>query len=112
MTLIMWRLAERSGVWVLLPMDTVFASKKTRTRVTGQFLPMPGTFAALSGVSLEGYEIHMGESVRKEGILPATKLMSWPEISRKKQRQKVLFMKMYVEPMYMGCLIKRKLWRL
>ena len=59
----------------LLPMDTVFASKKTRTRVTGQFLPMPGTFAALSGVSLEGYEIHMGESVRKEVILPATKLM-------------------------------------
>ena len=59
----------------LLPMDTVFASKKTRTRVTGQFLPMPGIFAALSGVSLEGYEIHMGESVRKEGILPATKLM-------------------------------------
>ena len=59
----------------LLPMDTVYASKKTRTRVTGQFLPMPGTFAALSGVSLEGYEIHMGESVRKEGILPATKLM-------------------------------------
>ena len=59
----------------LLPMDTVFASKKTRTRVTGQFLPMTGTFAALSGVSLEGYEIHMGESVRKEGILSATKLM-------------------------------------
>ena len=59
----------------LLPMDTVFASKKTRTRVTGEFLPMKGTFAALSGVSLEGYEIHMGESVRKEGILPATKLI-------------------------------------
>ena len=59
----------------LLPMDTVFASKKTRTRVTGEFLPMKGIFAALSGVSLEGYEIHMGESVRKEGILPATKLM-------------------------------------
>ena len=59
----------------LLPMDTVFASQKTRTRVTGKFLPMKGTFAALSGVSLEGYEIHMGESVRKEGILPATKLI-------------------------------------
>ncbi|MFR1201516.1 MAG: cobyric acid synthase [Blautia sp.] len=59
----------------LLPMDTVFASQKTRTRVTGEFLSMPGTFAALSGVSLEGYEIHMGESVRKEGILPATKLI-------------------------------------
>ena len=59
----------------LLPMDTVFASKKTRTRVTGKFLPMTGIFAALSGVSLEGYEIHMGESVRKEGTLPATKLM-------------------------------------
>ena len=59
----------------LLPMDTVFASQKIRTRVTGEFLPMKGIFAALSGVSLEGYEIHMGESVRKEGILPATKLM-------------------------------------
>ena len=59
----------------LLPMDTVFASQKTRTRVTGKFLPMKGTFVALSGVSLEGYEIHMGESVRKEGILPATKLI-------------------------------------
>nr|WP_294525352.1 cobyric acid synthase [uncultured Blautia sp.] len=58
----------------LLPMDTVFASKKTRTRVTGEFLPMTGTFAALSGVGLEGYEIHMGESVRKEGVQPATKL--------------------------------------
>ena len=35
----------------LLPMDTVFASKKTRTRVTGEFLPMTGIFAALSGVA-------------------------------------------------------------
>lgn len=59
----------------LLPMDTVFAGKKTRTRVTGEFLPMTGTFAPLSGVTLEGYEIHMGESVRKEGVQPATKLI-------------------------------------
>lgn len=44
----------------LLPMKTVFAGDKTRTRVTGNFGQITGTFAGLSGVALEGYEIHMG----------------------------------------------------
>ena len=50
----------------LLPMDTIFAENKTRTRVSGKFLNLDGDLAALSGAELEGYEIHMGETVLKE----------------------------------------------
>ena len=50
----------------LLPMDTIFAENKTRTRVSGKFLNLNGDLAALSGAELEGYEIHMGETVLKE----------------------------------------------
>ena len=41
----------------LLPMDTVFARKKTRTRVEGSFSQLTGAFAKLSDTALEGYEI-------------------------------------------------------
>ena len=58
----------------LLPMETVFAQQKTRTRVTGQFAQITGDLEELSGVELEGYEIHMGESVLKEGTKAATNL--------------------------------------
>lgn len=51
----------------LLPMDTVFAEKKTRTRVTGVFESLPGVFSPFGGVELEGYEIHMGETTLREG---------------------------------------------
>ena len=44
----------------LLPTDTVFSEHKARTRVTGTFGQMEGVFAGLSGLELEGYEIHMG----------------------------------------------------
>ena len=58
----------------LLPMDTIFAEKKTRTRVHGQFGQLSGVFAPLSGAEIEGYEIHMGESIRKEDAGTATKI--------------------------------------
>ena len=51
----------------LLPMDTVFAGDKTRTRVTGTFNEVEGAFSGLSGVAFEGYEIHMGVSTMHEG---------------------------------------------
>ena len=51
----------------LLPMDTVFAKKKTRTRVEGSFGQLTGAFAKLSDTALEGYEIHMGETALKGG---------------------------------------------
>lgn len=56
----------------LLPMDTVFAEKKTRTQVTGTFLELSGDYAPLSGVEFTGYEIHMGDSVRKAPAKPCT----------------------------------------
>lgn len=46
----------------LLPMDTVFAGKKTRTRVEGRIEEAGGILSGLSGAELEGYEIHMGQS--------------------------------------------------
>ena len=58
----------------LLPMDTVFAKKKTRTRVEGSFGQLTGAFAKLSDTALEGYEIHMGETVLKGDAKPSTNI--------------------------------------
>lgn len=46
----------------LLPMETVFTKKKTKTRVTGTFHDIEGIFSSLSGMKFEGYEIHMGRT--------------------------------------------------
>ena len=51
----------------LLPMRTVFTEEKTRTRVDGTFGSVHGILQALSGVAFSGYEIHMGQSIGKEG---------------------------------------------
>lgn len=51
----------------LLPMDTIFAAEKTRTRAEGKFQNVKGLFSSLSGTDIAGYEIHMGIStLRKE----------------------------------------------
>lgn len=55
----------------LLPMETVFAEQKTRTRVQGEFQDLWGEWAPLSGTELEGYEIHMGETILKGEAQPA-----------------------------------------
>ena len=47
----------------LLPIETTFTGKKTRTRVEGVFQDIGGVFEGLRGVRFEGYEIHMGETV-------------------------------------------------
>lgn len=54
----------------LLPMDTVFRGAKTRTRVEGSFPKVEGALKGLTGVKLEGYEIHMGVTTLKEGARP------------------------------------------
>lgn len=51
----------------LLPMDTVFAGEKTRTRVHGRFGEIGGVLRGLSNEECSGYEIHMGESVNNAG---------------------------------------------
>ena len=55
----------------LLPAETVFAAEKHRTRVTGAFGQMDGIFAGLTGLELEGYEIHMGQTT---GAAPIARL--------------------------------------
>ena len=56
----------------LLPIDTVFMEEKTRTRVTGTFLTEGNLLAGLQiqKLAAEGYEIHMGQSTRKDGARP------------------------------------------
>ena len=46
----------------LLPVRTVFRSRKTRTRVHGSFAELTGVLAPLSGMAVEGYEIHQGQT--------------------------------------------------
>lgn len=51
----------------LLPFTTIFEKQKRRTRVSGRFEHVEGIFSGLSGVSFEGYEIHMGISDLSRG---------------------------------------------
>ncbi len=44
----------------LLPAETTFAGRKTRTRIAGRLLADGGMFAGYGGSELQGYEIHMG----------------------------------------------------
>lgn len=67
----------------LLPMDTVFAKEKTRTRVTGKVEDLPGAYQAFSGAEIEGYEIHMGETSLKSGATPAVSI--YDHVSGKKK---------------------------
>ena len=46
----------------LLPIDTEFETEKVRTRVAGTFGQVTGILKELSGLEIEGYEIHMGIS--------------------------------------------------
>ena len=58
----------------LLPMHTVFAGEKTRTRVEGCFGELHGALENLSGTAIEGYEIHMGVSTLNENAAPAVRI--------------------------------------
>lgn len=54
----------------LLPMKTLFAPKKTRTRVKGHFQKVKGLLHELNQIEVEGYEIHMGITESEgEGML-------------------------------------------
>ena len=50
----------------LLDMDTIFRGEKVQTQTRGTFSGVAGELACLNGLSYEGYEIHMGETVLKE----------------------------------------------
>ena len=46
----------------LLPITTAFTPEKRRTRIKGTVCGMPPEWRTLAGLSVDGYEIHMGES--------------------------------------------------
>lgn len=72
----------------LLPVDTVFEEEKTRTRVQGQIGYLQGSFGELSGKKVNGYEIHMGHTVRKDGATPFLELEDSFEDSKERERAK------------------------
>lgn len=59
----------------LLDTDTVFEAEKSRTRVEGTIQQPEGTLASLAGVKIVGYEIHMGQTVLREGTKPFTEIV-------------------------------------
>ena len=64
---------ERGGMlrgMGLLPVRTVFAGEKTRTRVRARICHAEHAFSDLCGLTAEGYEIHMGQTERAAGIAP------------------------------------------
>ncbi len=56
----------------LLNAVTVFSREKVRSQTSGRFSKILGTFAELSGLPFEGYEIHMGSTKCAEPPLLTT----------------------------------------
>ena len=50
----------------LLNMETVLQKQKTTVQVSGSFEKLDGFFSCLSGQTIEGYEIHMGDTYPME----------------------------------------------
>lgn len=90
----------------LLPMDTVFAEKKTRTQVTGKYLDMEGDYQPLAAWSLPAMRSiwERAHGSPEPGQVPGQET----EL-RDRKKQKELFLKMCAEPMCMGFLTKRNL---
>lgn len=58
----------------LLDVATRFAQEKTTLRVYGESLTLPGILACVSGLALQGYEIHMGETTLGKTTQPFARL--------------------------------------
>lgn len=51
----------------LLPICTEFQEEKHRTRIAGKIIGAEEQFAELTGITIEGYEIHMGKTTLEPG---------------------------------------------
>lgn len=56
----------------LLPVKTVFDNEKKTKQYAGSFMKIDGLLNDLSGMKLEGYEIHMGETVPEGNLAEFT----------------------------------------
>lgn len=66
----------------LLPVTTVFGGQKIRMQVKGTLSSVGGALAPISGMDIEGYEIHMGVSSLRHEKLCLAKLERVSEDSR------------------------------
>lgn len=69
----------------LLPIRTVFASEKTRTRVNGTFRSGSQGYAPMNGMTFYGYEIHMGVTEYTREACPVVDLRQ--ETGEQQERQ-------------------------
>lgn len=59
----------------LLAAETIFAAEKTRTQTEGTVMAAAGYYGKVTGQSVTGYEIHMGETFQtQKNITPAIRL--------------------------------------
>jgi adenosylcobyric acid synthase len=63
----------------LLPLVTQFERDKLLKRTRARFDSLDGAWSALSGVALEGYEIHQGRSVAHPGLPAAASALRDPD---------------------------------
>jgi adenosylcobyric acid synthase len=59
----------------MLPLVTVFEPDKTVLRTTASFGKLAGAWAPLSGVAVQGYEIHHGRTAQHPAMAPALPAM-------------------------------------
>ncbi len=64
----------------LLPLRTVFEPEKHQVQVRGTVGRVSGVLSGLSGVSYEGYEIHMGETFDVNGVQVIEPLVSYDNV--------------------------------
>jgi adenosylcobyric acid synthase len=69
----------------LLPVVTVFEREKTRTRIRGTIAPVTGLLKGISGMEVEGYEIHMGNTFF-EGAEPPPAFLEISDINTGKRK--------------------------
>ncbi len=67
---------EKTNGLALLDVDTVFEKEKTTTQITGKLASLDGDLKNLSGSSIKGYEIHMGQTTRNAGVKPFVNILS------------------------------------
>ncbi|MBR0308277.1 MAG: cobyric acid synthase [Mogibacterium sp.] len=60
----------------LLPVTTELAAEKRTVQFRGSFGNVPGMFCGLSGMAIDGYEIHAGSTKAYEGELSFTSAMT------------------------------------
>ncbi|MBV8619830.1 MAG: cobyric acid synthase [Curvibacter sp.] len=76
----------------LLPLVTCFAAEKTVRRSSQVFGPVAGAWSALSGVRVQGYEIHHGQTVQHVAMAAAGDVAQelWPGLAWQSRGGQVL----------------------